>query len=98
MQGKENDKNNKDNEDDNNRNEKEDEEEDEEENEEDKENNKDINSSRKSRKRIFKKQSDRTGQQFPLQEVDVQKLTQVSKHHKKLKKYKERLNDISSLQ
>ena len=89
MQGKEDDKDDEDDdEDDNDRNEEED--------EEDEEGDEDISSSRKSRKWISKKRPDSTGQQSPLQEVDVQKSTQASKHRKNLKNT-ERLDDFSSL-
>ncbi|MCJ1280367.1 hypothetical protein MMC21_008194 [Puttea exsequens] len=76
-QGKEDDKDDKDDDEDDDTNE--------EDSEEDEEGNEDISSSRKSRKRIFKKQPDSTGQQSPLQDVDAKKSTQASKHRKNLK-------------
>ena len=57
----------------------------EEDSEEDNEASEDISSSRKSRKRISKKQPDSTGQQSPLQYVNEKKSTQASKHRKNLK-------------
>jgi len=57
----------------------------EEDGEEDEEGDEDISSSRKSRKRISKRQPDSTGQQSPLQDFDTKKSTQASKHRKKLK-------------
>ena len=83
-QGKEDDKDDKDGEGDDEEDD-EDDEDDDEDNEEDEECNEDISSSRKSRKRIYEKQPDSSGQQPPLQDVDAKKSTQVSKHRKKLK-------------
>ena len=82
-QGKEDDKEDKDDEGDDEE-EDEDDEDDDEDSEEDEECNEDISSNRKSRKRIFKKQPDSTGQQPPLQDVDTKSI-QASKHRKKLK-------------
>ncbi|MCJ1359687.1 MAG: hypothetical protein MMC33_009689 [Icmadophila ericetorum] len=57
----------------------------EEDGEEDEEGNDDISSSRKSRKRVSKRQPDNTGQQPPLEDVDAKKSTQANKHCKNLK-------------
>ena len=95
-QGKEDDKDDKDDEDkdeddeDDDRNEEdseenEDDDRNEEDSEENEEGNEDISSSRKSQKRISKKQPDSTGQQSPLQDGDAKESTQASKHRKNLK-------------
>ena len=76
-QGKEDDKGDEEDDEDDDR--------DEEDSEEDEEGDEDIGSSRKSRKSISKRQPDSTGQQSPLQDVDVRKSTQASKRRKKLK-------------
>ena len=57
----------------------------EEDGEEHEEGDEDISGSRKSRKRISKRQPDSTGQQSPLQDIDVKKSTQASKYRNKLK-------------
>ena len=91
-QGKEDDKDDKDDEGNDEDDDEEDDEEDDEDDDEDKEDseedeegNKEISSSRKSRKRISKKQPDSTGQQSPSQDVNAKKSTQASKHRKKSK-------------
>ena len=76
-QEKEDDKDDEDDDKDDDRNE--------EDSEEDEEGDQDISSSRKSRKRISKRQPDSIGQQSPLQDVDVKKSTQASKYRKTLK-------------
>jgi len=63
----------------------EDDEDDDEDSEENEECNENISRNRKSRKRISKKQPDSTGQQPSLQDVDIKKSTQASKHRKNLK-------------
>ena len=88
-QGKEDDMDDKDDEDDEDDEEDDEDDEDEdgneEDDEEDEEGNEDISSSRKSRKRISKRQPDSTGQQPPLQDFDAKKSTQASKHRRNLK-------------